>query len=67
MKHLRETDPEIYEAVVQETRRQYDNIELIASENFTSRAVLEAAGSTLTNPRLPQSRSRHRPVRLPGQ
>ena len=48
-KHLRETDPEIYGAIVKEIRRQNENIELIASENFTSLAVLEAAGSVLTN------------------
>jgi len=46
---LKEQDPEIYQAVVEEIRRQNDNIELIASENFTSAAVLEAAGSVLTN------------------
>ncbi len=47
--HLAETDPEIYEAIQKEIRRQNDNLELIASENFTSLAVLEAAGSVLTN------------------
>ena len=47
--HLRETDPEIYEAIRKEVRRQNENLELIASENFTSLAVLEAAGSVLTN------------------
>ena len=46
---LKETDPEIYEAIQKEIRRQNDNLELIASENFTSLAVLEAAGSVLTN------------------
>lgn len=46
---LREQDPEIFEAVKHEIHRQNDNIELIASENFTSPAVLEAAGSVLTN------------------
>ncbi|MCG3175333.1 MAG: Serine hydroxymethyltransferase [Candidatus Omnitrophica bacterium] len=49
MRSLRKVDPEIYEAIRKETRRQNDNIELIASENFTSRAVMEAVGSTLTN------------------
>lgn len=49
MKRLREVDPEIYEAICNETRREEENIELIASENFTSRAVLEAQGSVLTN------------------
>ncbi|HEY2711658.1 MAG TPA: serine hydroxymethyltransferase [Chthoniobacterales bacterium] len=46
---LRKVDPEIYEAIVAEERRQRENIELIASENFTSRAVMEAQGSCLTN------------------
>ncbi|MBI1978223.1 MAG: serine hydroxymethyltransferase [Candidatus Omnitrophica bacterium] len=46
---LRETDPEIYSAIQAEVKRQNDNIELIASENFTSLAVLEAAGTVLTN------------------
>ncbi|MCX7916256.1 MAG: serine hydroxymethyltransferase, partial [Verrucomicrobiae bacterium] len=46
---LRRTDPDVYEAIEQERRRQQENIELIASENFTSLAVLEATGSVLTN------------------
>jgi glycine hydroxymethyltransferase len=46
---LKKTDPEIYAAVQSELRRQNENIELIASENFTSEAVLEAQGSVLTN------------------
>ena len=46
---LRNVDPEIYEAIAAEERRQRENIELIASENFTSRAVMEAQGSCLTN------------------
>jgi glycine hydroxymethyltransferase len=46
---LQEEDSEVYEAVVGELHRQNENIELIASENFTSLAVLEAAGSVLTN------------------
>jgi len=49
MKHLQKTDPEIYDAIQRETARQHENIELIASENFTSLSVLEAAGSALTN------------------
>ncbi|MDM7266499.1 MAG: serine hydroxymethyltransferase [Aquificaceae bacterium] len=49
MRHLRETDPEIYQAVVQEYNRQFYHLELIASENFTSLAVMEAQGSVLTN------------------
>jgi glycine hydroxymethyltransferase len=46
---LNERDPELYAAVRQELHRQQDEIELIASENIVSRAVLEAAGSVLTN------------------
>jgi glycine hydroxymethyltransferase len=46
---LSETDPEIFRAIQNEYERQRDNIELIASENFTSRAVMEAQGSCLTN------------------
>lgn len=47
--HLRETDPEIYEAVALEVNRQSTGLELIASENFVSLAVLEAMGTALTN------------------
>ncbi|MFQ5662477.1 MAG: serine hydroxymethyltransferase [Terriglobia bacterium] len=46
---LKEVDPEVYEAVYQETHRQADTLELIASENFASEAVLEATGSVFTN------------------
>lgn len=46
---LRKTDPEIAKALDLELGRQRDKIELIASENFTSLAVMEAAGSVLTN------------------
>ncbi len=46
---VRKTDPEIYDAIMAEEKRQRENIELIASENFTSRAVMEAQGSCLTN------------------
>jgi len=49
MSALSKTDPEIFKAIFQETKRQNDNIELIASENFTSPAVMEAVGSSLTN------------------
>ncbi len=42
-------DPEIFQAIFQETKRQDENLELIASENFTSLAVMEAVGSPLTN------------------
>ncbi|MGA7327964.1 MAG: serine hydroxymethyltransferase [Rhodomicrobium sp.] len=46
---LEQSDPEIYGVLVSELARQHDEIELIASENYVSRAVLEAAGSVLTN------------------
>jgi glycine hydroxymethyltransferase len=46
---LAESDPEIADAIARELRRQRDEIELIASENIVSRAVLEAQGSVLTN------------------
>ena len=46
---LAEVDPEIYDAIRHETERQGAQLELIASENFTSEAVLEATGSVLTN------------------
>ncbi|MDP2941581.1 MAG: serine hydroxymethyltransferase [Candidatus Omnitrophota bacterium] len=49
MKHLKKTDPEIHNSIQAEIRRQEDNLELIASENFASLAVLEAQGSVLTN------------------
>ncbi|MEZ0361005.1 MAG: serine hydroxymethyltransferase [Hydrogenobacter sp.] len=49
MKHLFKTDPEIYEAIVKEYERQFYHLELIASENFTSLAVMEAQGSVMTN------------------
>ncbi len=49
MKTLQKTDPEIYRAIIDETHRQSDGLELIASENFVSPAVLEAMGSVFTN------------------
>jgi glycine hydroxymethyltransferase len=49
MKALAETDPELYQAINKELNRQRNTIELIASENFVSRAVMEAQGSVLTN------------------
>ncbi len=49
MRHLKAVDPEVYQAVVNEYRRQFYHLELIASENFTSLAVMEAQGSVLTN------------------
>ena len=47
--HIKFEDPEVYSAIMQEIGRQRDKIELIASENTVSEAVLEAAGSPLTN------------------
>lgn len=49
MDHLRRVDPEIFEAVRAEASRQSSQLELIASENFVSEAVLEAMGTVLTN------------------
>ncbi|MFB3902482.1 MAG: serine hydroxymethyltransferase [Acidobacteriota bacterium] len=46
---LRQVDPEVADAIYQETRRQSETLELIASENFVSEAVLEAVGSVFTN------------------
>jgi glycine hydroxymethyltransferase len=46
---LAQTDPAIFDAITAEEKRQRNNIELIASENFTSPAVMEAQGSVLTN------------------
>jgi glycine hydroxymethyltransferase len=46
---LKHSDPEIYQVVKKEGKRQLENIELIASENYTSRAVQECSGSVLTN------------------
>lgn len=46
---MKEADPDIYDAICKELRRQQDQIELIASENIVSKAVLEAQGSILTN------------------
>jgi glycine hydroxymethyltransferase len=46
---LADVDPEIADAISAENRRQEDHIELIASENYTGRAVMEAQGSSLTN------------------
>ena len=47
--YLKKSDPEVYGEILNEFRRQCDNLELIASENYVSPAVLEAAGSVLTN------------------
>ena len=46
---LADFDPEIAQAIANETRRQHEGLELIASENFVSMAILEAAGSVFTN------------------
>ncbi|MCI6378198.1 MAG: serine hydroxymethyltransferase [Clostridiales bacterium] len=48
-RHLMETDPELFQAIEDEVQRQREHIELIASENFVSPAVMEAMGSPLTN------------------
>ena len=49
MRRLAEVDPDVAKALREEAQRQNRNLELIASENFVSEAVLEAAGSVLTN------------------
>ncbi|RXJ02706.1 serine hydroxymethyltransferase [Anaerobacillus alkaliphilus] len=49
MEKLKQQDPKLYEAMQDELSRQRDKIELIASENFVSEAVMEAQGSVLTN------------------
>ena len=46
---IKEFDPKAYEALSKEVKRQEDNIELIASENYVSKEILEACGSVLTN------------------
>ncbi len=49
MSKLKEIDPEIYDVIHGETERQADGLELIASENFVSEAIMEATGSVMTN------------------
>jgi glycine hydroxymethyltransferase len=49
MKNLKETDYDIYEIIKKEENRQTTKLELIASENFVSKSVMEAAGTVLTN------------------
>ncbi len=49
MDYLKNKDPKIFEVIENETNRQAQKLEMIASENFTSQAVMEAIGSTLTN------------------
>ncbi|HFB68336.1 MAG TPA: serine hydroxymethyltransferase, partial [Calditrichae bacterium] len=46
---VKQVDPEVYESIIRETQRENTTLELIASENFVSRAVLEATGSVMTN------------------
>ena len=53
MSYLKQIDPEIYDALMLETRREADKIELIASENFVSEAVLEAVASLPEKYQLP--------------
>ncbi|MEE8633673.1 MAG: serine hydroxymethyltransferase, partial [Methyloceanibacter sp.] len=48
-KHLEDADPEVWGAIEAEQERQQNEIELIASENIVSKAVLDAAGTLLTN------------------
>ena len=47
--YLSKSDPEVYSQITEEVTRQHDNLEMIASENYVSPAVLEATGSVLTN------------------
>ena len=49
MSYIKNVDVEVYNAIVAEAKRQEEGIELIASENFVSKAVMEAAGSVFTN------------------
>ena len=49
MSFIKEEDLEVYNAIMEEEKRQEEGIELIASENFVSKAVMEAAGSVMTN------------------
>jgi len=49
LQHIKNEDQELYKYILEETTRQEDHIELIASENYTSKAVMEAQGSILTN------------------
>jgi len=49
MKSLKEVDPDIYELIFQEKKRETSKILMIASENYASKAVMEAQGSLFTN------------------
>ena len=62
--NIRQQDPAVYDAMMRELQRQRDHIELIASENFVSPAVMEAMGSHLTNASMSM---RSRTLRATGQ
>jgi len=49
MEYLKKEDSEIFDAISKEENRQREKLEMIASENFVSKAVMEAQGSVLTN------------------
>jgi glycine hydroxymethyltransferase len=49
MENIKNTDPQVYQSIMDELKRQQDKLELIASENIVSKAVLEAQGSVMTN------------------
>ena len=49
MEKLKKSDPQVYKVIFEEIKRPQENIELIASENYTSKAVMEAQGSIMTN------------------
>ena len=49
MSYIKKVDPELYEIIQKEQNREHDTLELIASENFTIPAILEAAGGIMTN------------------
>ena len=48
MSHLNSHDPAVFDAITKEAERQHDGLEMIASENYTSPATMEAVGSVLT-------------------
>ena len=62
MNTLKNTDPEIFAAISDEIERQQSHIELIASENYCSTAVMQAQGSVLTRPIPAQSTSKEKPL-----
>ena len=49
MSYIKDSDPELYDIIQREEEREHNTLELIASENFTSPAILEAAGGIMTN------------------